>query len=308
MVAMMLKIFGFIALGLALAWSALQAINMNGWPVSGPVSERMVREIDLVTRLGVRKINIRSSGGNVELGLDIADIIRSRNIAVNVVDFCASACVNYIFFASERRQISRGGVLLMHGDIESSNRFIAESGLRLGPRAIQAEQRYADILDGNPDGDAIRYLLQKSFNDLEPTGTRSRECSPEEINNGRLLCYSVGVNYSLWVPSSTDLSTLDVKVSRHSPVNFTALDMQNLISCEVEFRRVRHIVYNNQVLRIDPDSCERQNFWRRGVFNSDPNAPPGLAMAWGPHGGRDVENFWLYRTRTGFSLVGASGH
>lgn len=255
-VGIMLRILGFIALGLALVWSALQVININGWPVSGPVDERMVREIDLVTRLGVRKLSVQSSGGHVVLGLDIAEIIQNRNIAVNVVGFCASACVNYIFLVSERRQISHDGVLLMHGDIENSNRFIMESGLPLGPMATQAGRRYASILDAHPEGDAIRYLLRKSFEDLSPIETQRVECSPEDVRDGRVLCYFIRARHSLWVPSASDLSTIDINISRQSPINYTKSALRDLLSCEIGYRRPRIIVYRGEAFRIYPNACE----------------------------------------------------
>lgn len=256
MVTVMLRIFGFIAFGLALAWSALQVININGWPVSGPVNERMVREIDFVTRLGVRKLSVRSSGGHVELGLDIAEIIQRRDIAINVVGLCASACVNYIFLASERRQISHGGILLMHGDTENFNRFIAESDLRLDPQAIQVQQRYANILDSHPEGGAIRNLLRKSFNDLRPHDPQTEECPPEDISKGRLLCYTIQIDYSFWIPSSIDLSEMDIVISNNSPVNFTPSSLKDWVTCNNVFGRIRHIIYHSEVIRIDPDSCE----------------------------------------------------
>jgi hypothetical protein len=257
MVAVMLRIIGSIALGLALVWSALQVININGWPVSGPVSERMVREIDLVTRLGVRKLSVQSSGGHVELGLDIAEIIQNRNIAVNVVGFCASACVNYIFLVSKRRQISPDGVLLMHGDIENTNRFIMESGLPLGPLATRAGRRYANILDAHPEGDAIRYLLRTSFEDLRPIETQRVECSPEDVRDGRVLCYFIRAGHSLWVPSASDLSTLNVNISRQSPMHYTEAALRDLLACEIGYRRPRIIIYKGETVRIDPEACDR---------------------------------------------------
>lgn len=63
-----------------------------------------------------RALFVRSSGGDVGVGIDFGEWVRDRKLDVVVVDFCVSSCANYVFPAGAQKKILPGGVVAWHGD------------------------------------------------------------------------------------------------------------------------------------------------------------------------------------------------
>lgn len=70
---------------------------------------------------GVSVLRIRSSGGDVDLGMDLAEWVLERGLDVEVVDHCLSSCANYVFPAGRRKVIAPGGVVAWHGSARQTN-------------------------------------------------------------------------------------------------------------------------------------------------------------------------------------------
>ncbi|AIG05291.1 Uncharacterised protein [Pseudomonas fluorescens] len=107
----------------------------------------------------VAKLVIDSGGGDVNVGMDLAEIVLAAELDVIVKRLCASSCANYVFPAGKRKQINPGAVVIWHGSA------IQES-LMAGPTLEDIKFEDGAALSG-PDkmalfeswrGDAIRYV------------------------------------------------------------------------------------------------------------------------------------------------------
>jgi hypothetical protein len=70
----------------------------------------------LDTTPSLKKLRIRSQGGDVVAAMKIADQVFDRQLDVTVEDYCLSACANYIFAAGKHKAISEGSIVGWHGD------------------------------------------------------------------------------------------------------------------------------------------------------------------------------------------------
>lgn len=68
-----------------------------------------------------RWLEIESVGGNIGMGMDLADLILAHALNVRVVGLCASSCANYAFVAGRQKEIVDGGLLVWHGSAIQEN-------------------------------------------------------------------------------------------------------------------------------------------------------------------------------------------
>jgi hypothetical protein len=64
----------------------------------------------------IRTLLVRSTGGELGLGMEFGTWVHERRLDVVVVDYCLSSCANYVFPAGARKRILAGGVVAWHGD------------------------------------------------------------------------------------------------------------------------------------------------------------------------------------------------
>ena len=64
---------------------------------------------------GIEWLRITSVGGEVNLGMDLGDLVRGHGLDVEVVDYCASSCANYVFPAGRRKLLPPDSVVVWHG-------------------------------------------------------------------------------------------------------------------------------------------------------------------------------------------------
>lgn len=109
------------ALGLPSAvWAddrtALVTSDLNVIIYSGEINAKGVAEFKSALRDGKpREFAIRSQGGDVNAAVEIASLLHKGSLHVRVVDYCLSACANYIFPAGATQELPDGAVLGMHG-------------------------------------------------------------------------------------------------------------------------------------------------------------------------------------------------
>ncbi|GJJ00658.1 hypothetical protein RugamoR64_11960 [Duganella rhizosphaerae] len=63
----------------------------------------------------VDTVVVDSYGGNIASALDIADVIRKRNMHIVVDGRCLSACASYLFSAAATKTVLPGSVVAIHG-------------------------------------------------------------------------------------------------------------------------------------------------------------------------------------------------
>lgn len=64
----------------------------------------------------VHTLLIRSSRGNLEVGIAMGEWVHARHLDVVVVDYCALGCANYVFTAAQHKTILPGAVVAWNGD------------------------------------------------------------------------------------------------------------------------------------------------------------------------------------------------
>lgn len=124
--------------------------------------------VDAVARLAglvkasngtVTQLVIDSGGGDVNVGMDLAEIVLAAELDVVVKRLCASSCANYVFPAGKHKQISSSAVVIWHGSP-------IQEGLMAGPTledikfedsAALSEADKVALLE-SVRGDAIRYV------------------------------------------------------------------------------------------------------------------------------------------------------
>lgn len=85
-------------------------------------------------------ISIKSKGGEVNKGMDLAEIIFQHKIGVEVIEYCLSSCANYVFSSASKRRISNHAVIGFHGGITGMAE-VAEKTFNMLPEAQQAAAR-----------------------------------------------------------------------------------------------------------------------------------------------------------------------
>lgn len=62
---------------------------------------------------------IRSSGGSSVAGMTMGEFIHARNMDVRVVDYCGSACANFVFTAAKNKFMNKDAIIWWHGSLRS---------------------------------------------------------------------------------------------------------------------------------------------------------------------------------------------
>lgn len=65
----------------------------------------------------VKKLIIRSTGGDAESGIDIGELVFQRHLDIEIKGYCHSACANFIFPAGRIKTIPDNAVVTWHGNI-----------------------------------------------------------------------------------------------------------------------------------------------------------------------------------------------
>ena len=112
-----------VMLTLMLSGCTSQAIDStstmpNGIFIRGAIAKSTAVEFRrLVEQARPSKVLLKSSGGDVEAAIEIANIIRSRGMDVEVIGECFSSCANYLFPAGKNKVISGSGIVAWHGNV-----------------------------------------------------------------------------------------------------------------------------------------------------------------------------------------------
>ncbi len=83
----------------------------------GPISlEENRRFFAAVANRPLRRLVIRSSGGEVEAAIALGTWVFEQQLDLEVTEYCLSSCANYVFPAAIRKRIAPGAVVAWHGN------------------------------------------------------------------------------------------------------------------------------------------------------------------------------------------------
>lgn len=106
----------------------------------------------------VKRLVIDSGGGEINLGMDLAELVIENGLDVVVEKLCASSCANYVFPAGKTKRITPGALVLWHGsviqdeiELPEFEDFVAPDGVELSPLEKQqlmetAHESYAQYI------------------------------------------------------------------------------------------------------------------------------------------------------------------
>lgn len=83
----------------------------------------------------VTRLVIDSGGGEINGGMDLAELVLAHQLDVEVERLCASSCANYVFPAGNTKHIQEGAVVVWHGSAIQE-----EVGENLGIENIQTQE------------------------------------------------------------------------------------------------------------------------------------------------------------------------
>jgi ATP-dependent protease ClpP protease subunit len=110
---------------LMLAHRADEAVHCDTITFAGDLTpEAFVEMRDCLVRSSAaqkRFVVTTSGGGSAQAALAIATLIHEHNWDVEIVDFCASSCANFIFPAGRVKYLNKNAMLLFHGGPHQRN-------------------------------------------------------------------------------------------------------------------------------------------------------------------------------------------
>jgi hypothetical protein len=111
---------------------------------------------------GASRLVIASSGGNVDLAIFAAYVLKTRALDVEVSGICMSSCANYILPAAKRVFLDQHSAILVHGaggppSRESLTKALEKAG------TSQSDEKFERVLEENLKLLEQTYLLQKNF-------------------------------------------------------------------------------------------------------------------------------------------------
>ncbi|MGF6096940.1 hypothetical protein [Pseudomonas sp. 18175] len=159
---LVISLFTTVPAALALASPVTVEVTGDAVHYTGDLNTDAVAKLaDLVKASNgtVAKLVIDSGGGDVNVGMDLAEIVLAAELDVIVKRLCASSCANYVFPAGKHKQVTSGAVVIWHGSP-------IQEGLMAGPTledikfedgAALSEKDKIALLE-SLRGEAIRYV------------------------------------------------------------------------------------------------------------------------------------------------------
>jgi hypothetical protein len=77
-------------------------------------NERLFELFD-TAKIKPELLRITSSGGDVNLGMDLGEWVFEHHLDVEIVGYCFSSCANYVFLAGRTKVLNPDSILLWHG-------------------------------------------------------------------------------------------------------------------------------------------------------------------------------------------------
>lgn len=221
----------WVRLGVLLTVAITPAQASSVFPWFGDV--RIYGEIkpgdfdELKKRLDARpraKVFIKSPGGNSTEAIRMAELIHERGVAVEVTDYCASACSSFVFLASPLRTVGASGFLAFHaGHVGVLRAVLSQLQQHRGSSPEEDEIYRANMSKLQADFDnheqrqrtahetfGVVPLLQGAL--LRLTAPKRVDVRVDEANRKVTLDLQEGASCDWWVPDAAGLAEVGVQV------------------------------------------------------------------------------------------------
>lgn len=216
----------------------------------GPIDESAFSKFKNLLRImpqSVDTIRITSAGGLADSALEIGRLVKDRNLDIEVLDYCISACAQYIFVSARYKTVLPRSIVVFHGTPTSMLEEIKHSPLEESKYVFQhqaaLEKFYYQNIKLSTD------LLLGSLDALKPI------CVAELQNFSKLDLNRFGVllKYAGYVPSIEMMRKYGVKnIYGYWPSSNSDLQIT-----------IKHLPFNKNFNVIFVDYVNAQNAIRR---------------------------------------------
>lgn len=163
-----------VPLACALAASAVHAddtaqVYLSGKQLTyiGPLDKDANRKLfDLYDSLREKptELSIRSTGGEVNTGMALGRWVHAHHLDVKVLDYCLSACANYVFPAGAHKTVSNFAMIGFHGGAGSEHAALSAEALqrfnRMSPQERAAFLAELKAMDERNTANENRYFRE----------------------------------------------------------------------------------------------------------------------------------------------------
>lgn len=105
----------------------------GGWLIDGRIDAALASRFRDVSQSAIFRngdvLFVRSAGGDVVPAIEIGRVIREKNMSVSVVEYCVSACAEYLFLGAVSRHVDRGELVIFHSSAAERMRIFERAGI-----------------------------------------------------------------------------------------------------------------------------------------------------------------------------------
>jgi hypothetical protein len=95
-----------------------QQLSLSVFLIDGETTEELRDCVRTTLGRQTSEIIVRSGGGNIEMALDIAELLKRPNLTIKVREKCYSSCANYFLPLATTLVIEPGSTIVVHGGID----------------------------------------------------------------------------------------------------------------------------------------------------------------------------------------------
>ncbi|GAC1609543.1 MAG: hypothetical protein NVS3B3_16350 [Aquirhabdus sp.] len=239
----------FFGVGIANATDQPPAYVLNYFPNSsiikivGDISPSLLVEFKKIPELEkFKRLIITSGGGDVDSAIELANIVKNKEMKLVVDGICASSCANYLFIGAKTKIVRQNSFIAIHGSAHGgSNIYLRFNPDRESPikETIKREQDffrslgmnlgllkvYDDFVDKVIDNGMIKKILD---------GSGGEECPPLKgwsPTEDELISWGVKGIEKYWYPkTSEDIKLIHEKINADMKIFFwgTSNDLNRL--------------------------------------------------------------------------------
>jgi hypothetical protein len=179
--------------------------------VSGATDQKMYNDIKNMGK-NIDTIEINSFGGSEKTAIEIANIVKNRNLIVKVKNYCLSSCAMYILAGASRVIVSDNAIVGFHVPAIGTYEILK--------RAAPNSAFTAEIGDISRNSIQLYRSAGKNISVLKEAFIQSNiYCVSLYRTNGEVTGASSSYNVDVWVPGRAYLISQGWKIDGYWPDN-----------------------------------------------------------------------------------------
>lgn len=203
---------------------AAVSLNENTIEYTGEISDAQNARFKELLNSNIDRIasiTVTSGGGNINAGMDLAELIFNNQLDIIIPTFCFSSCANYLIPAANKKTFGTNAVIGWHGDAASARWRDADidamvsslTGREKHTKWLALREKYDQIIEQAKERETALYKKWQVNPDIMRLGLKGNVKDAVLANNARGWTYSIDAmaffglsnlpsSYS-WQPKST---------------------------------------------------------------------------------------------------------